>query len=114
MMEDHEIPKDGPSDWQPITDKADLAVLGKLGEELCEAGSAVFRCIIQGIYEAEPRTGVINKNWLENEIADVEAMIMHAKRHFTLSTLRMQNRTIDKYEYKRPWFEALEVQDDDD
>lgn len=110
-MEDSEILTTGPSDWQPITSKVDLAVLGKLSEEASELCSAIARCIIQGLHEAEPITGKINREWLMNEIADVEAMIMHAKRHFSLGTLRMQNRTRAKYAYKKPWFDALEEQD---
>ena len=43
--------------WHPITDKVDLKYLGKLGEELNECGSAVSRCIIQGVDEREPVTG---------------------------------------------------------
>jgi hypothetical protein len=59
--------------WQPITDKKHLKVLGKFLEELGEAASATARCLIQGIDEAQPVTGKVNRVWLEEEIADVFA-----------------------------------------
>lgn len=64
-MKTEDIPSTPPSDWQPITNKHDLAVLGKLGEEATELGSAIFRCIIQGLNEREPTTGKVNRQWLE-------------------------------------------------
>ena len=106
-MEDHEIPVGGPSDWQPITNKADLAVLGKLGEEVCEAGGKICRAIIQGMLEADPGTGKINKIAIEDELADIEAMIMHAVEHFNMDLTRMRERRIKKYRYKAPWFHSL-------
>lgn len=55
--------------WQPI----DMKHFGKLSEELGELQAAVARCLIQGIMECEPVTSKPNKQWLEEEIADVEA-----------------------------------------
>ena len=107
-MDTHDIPTDGPSDWQPITNKHNLAVLGKLGEEAAELGSALFRCTIQGLDEAEPITGKVNRRWLEEEIADVEAMILIAKRHLFLSEAFIGERRARKMAYKEPWFAALE------
>ena len=46
--------------WQPERDPIRLAILGKLLEELAEAQAIVARCIIQGIDESEPVTGVHN------------------------------------------------------
>lgn len=107
-METKDIPATEVSKWQPITRKVDLAVLGKLGEEAAEMGSALFRCVIQGVDEAEPRTGKINRQRLMDEIADVEAMIMHAKRHFKLDEQVIAERRFRKYSYKMPWFESLD------
>ncbi len=59
--------------WMPIKNPLELKQLGKLGEEASELGSAVCRCIIQGVNEQEPVTGKFNKVWLEEEIADVIA-----------------------------------------
>lgn len=108
-MEDKDIPSGAPSDWQPTTNKADLAILGKLGEETSECASALFRCVIQGIDEEQPVTGKVNREWLEDEIADVLAMIEHTIRHFNLNRDRMSQRTKRKFSYKAPWFEALRV-----
>ena len=62
--------------WHPMSDAVDLKHLGKLAEELSEAGAAVARCIIQGIDEKEPVTGKINREWLQDELADVIANII--------------------------------------
>ena len=81
-METDDIPTSPPSAWHPTTNKVDLAHLGKLGEELAECAAAASRCIIQGIDEAHPVTGKTNRQWLEEEIADVVAMIDHTVNHF--------------------------------
>jgi hypothetical protein len=47
-------PTSDPNPWIPIQNPLDLKHLGKLIEELNEAGSATARCIIQGIDEVEP------------------------------------------------------------
>jgi hypothetical protein len=109
-MEDDQIPTKGPSDWQPITSKPDLAVLGKLGEELTECASALFRCIIQGIDEVEPETKRPNRDWLECEVADVHAMLDHIEEHFGLDIARIGSRWQAKYEYKKVWFDELRKQ----
>lgn len=111
-METNDIPTDvSPSDWQPITNKHDLAVLGKLGEEVGELVSAIFRCIIQGLDESEPVTHKVNRKWLEDEIADVEAMLRQTKSRFDLHFQEIERRTIRKFAYKDVWFEALQKQE---
>jgi hypothetical protein len=57
--------------WHPISDPKELKVLGKLCEEVNELGSAISRCIIQGVNECHPMTQKCNRTWLEDEIADV-------------------------------------------
>lgn len=106
-MEDHEIPTGHVSEWQPITDQLMLAYLGKLGEEVCECGAAIFRCIIQGIHEAEPKTGKINKSWLEDEVADVLALLDHAIVGLDLDQRRIADRRTRKVAFKAPWFASL-------
>lgn len=108
-METSEIPPDGPSNWQPITNKHDLAVIGKLGEEACELGSALFRCVIQGIDEAEPTTGKVNRQWVEEEVADVLALVDTIVTRFDLDIQRIMQRRQKKFFYKKPWFDALKV-----
>lgn len=63
------------SPWHPITDAILLKTLGKLLEELGELTAATARCVIQGVYEAEPITGKVNIEWLRDEVADVLANI---------------------------------------
>lgn len=92
-----------PNPWHPISDSVDLKHLGKLGEECNELGSAVSRCIIQGVDEAEPVTGKINREWLEDEIADVEANIALVKQRFALNEQRMQARAEKKKAHLRAW-----------
>jgi hypothetical protein len=118
-MDVKDIPTQPVSDWQPITDKVDLAYLGKLGEEISECAekmsacaAAIFRCIIQGINEKQPVTGVVNKHWLEDEIADVQMMFDHLVPHLELDTTRMMERRAKKYFYKKPWFDGLKEQRD--
>lgn len=89
--------------WHPIADAVDLKHLGKLGEELNECGAAVSRCIIQGLDEAEPVTGKINREWLEDEIADVEANIKLVKQRFALDAYRIAERADEKERRLRIW-----------
>ena len=94
--------------WRPMSKPIDLKHLGKLAEELNECGSAVSRCIIQGIDEAEPVTGKVNRNWLEDEIADVYANLVLVIDHFGLNTARIRERMARKQEHLRGWHSMLE------
>jgi hypothetical protein len=89
--------------WVPMTNLLDLKVIGKLGEELNEAGAAIFRCIIQGINESQPVTGKINRTWLEDELADVRANYELAMEHFQLDSERMRGRIDSKKAQLHAW-----------
>lgn len=91
--------------WHPIDNKVDLKHLGKLGEELGECSAAVARCIIQGVEEAEPVTGKPNREWLEEEIADVQANIALVALRFELDQDRMARRTARKMAQLLSWHE---------
>jgi hypothetical protein len=91
------------SPWHPISNAVDLKHLGKFGEELNECGAAVSRCIIQGVDEAEPVTGKINRHWLEDEIADVQAGIDLVIEHFGLDDVRILKRLNRKKTHLRQW-----------
>lgn len=91
------------SPWQPMTNKTDLKVLGKLGEELGEASAAVSRCIIQGIDECEPTTRKPNKEWLEDELADVMTNIKLVVERFGLDQDRIRERIVRKTDQLRIW-----------
>jgi hypothetical protein len=89
--------------WHPITNSKDLKHLGKLGEELGECGAAVSRCIIQGLDGAEPVTGKINREWLEDEIADVIANTTLVVGRFDLDDKRIAARAAAKIVQLRTW-----------
>jgi hypothetical protein len=94
--------------WQPITNPKELKYIGKLGEEVCECGSALFRCVIQGIDEVEPETLKPNRQWLEEEIGDVLAGIKLAREYFNLDWDKIQARRDKKVELLHAWHDALE------
>lgn len=89
--------------WHPDTDTVNLKHLGKLAEELSEAGSATARCIIQGIDECEPETGKLNREWLEDELADVMVNAELCTQRFGLNIERMAARMDRKREHLRRW-----------
>lgn len=89
--------------WHPITNAVDLKHLGKLGEELNECGAAVSRCIIQGVDEREPETGKLNRDWLQDEIADVLANIDLVIQRFKLDVTKMAPRRERKKLHLRQW-----------
>jgi NTP pyrophosphatase (non-canonical NTP hydrolase) len=94
--------------WRPMADPLDLKHLGKLGEEVNELGSAIFRCLIQGIDEREPITHKLNREWLEDELADVLANIELVQKHFALDIPRMLERAERKKAHLRGWHSMLE------
>lgn len=59
------------SPWHPTTNTQELKVGLKFLEELGESVSAMARCLMQGINESQPVTGKLNREWLQDEIADV-------------------------------------------
>jgi NTP pyrophosphatase (non-canonical NTP hydrolase) len=85
----------------------DLKHLGKLAEELGEAQAAVARRIIQGIDERKPVAGKPNREWLEDELADVLANLLLVGEHFGLDNLRMAARAERKTEHLRRWHAML-------
>jgi NTP pyrophosphatase (non-canonical NTP hydrolase) len=89
--------------WLPMQSPVDLKHLGKLAEELGEGQAAVARCIIQGIDEREPVTGKLNREWLEEEIADVMANLTLVMQHFDLDVARIMERRHRKIEHLRAW-----------
>lgn len=94
--------------WRPMQAPIDLKHLGKLAEEVNELGSAISRCIIQGIDEAEPVTGKPNRQWLRDEIADVLANIELVMDHFELDRDGIAERRLRKMKHLRGWHAMLE------
>jgi hypothetical protein len=105
-MSDAQSPVLNP--WQPMTRPIDLKHLGKLAEELNECGSADARCVIQGIDEREPVTGKSNREWLEDEVADVLANLRLVTNHFSLDEKRIVARLQRKIEHLKAWHSMLE------
>lgn len=97
--------------WVPMTRPIDLKHLGKLGEELGELVAAKERCVIQGIDECEPITGKLNREWLEDELADVLANIELVTEHFGLDRTWMRERMNRKMAYLRGWHSMLAEED---
>lgn len=93
--------------WRPMTSPIDLAHMGKLNEELNEAGAASARCMIQGIDECEPVTGKPNRKWLEDELADVVANVELTIEHFGLDQDAMRARADRKKAHLLGWHSML-------
>lgn len=97
-----------PSPWQPENNKLHLAVLGKLGEEVCELGSAIFRCVIQGVEGTHPVTGKPNLEQLQDEIADVIAGTELTIERFGLDEAEIYTRVAMKMAHKRAWHKLVQ------
>lgn len=100
--------------WQPERDALRLAVLGKLLEELGEATAIVARCIIQGIDEVEPTTGMPNRTAAEDEFADAVTTIGMAAEFFCLDTTRMRERGIKKRAHLERWHALIAAEGNPD
>lgn len=110
MMVDVDKLKKDASPWHPMNVPTDVKTIGKLIEELTElatsasrAATAATRCLIQGINELEPVTQVLNRQWLEDELADVRAGYELTIERFALDRERMNTRTERKMEHLRSW-----------
>ena len=66
---------DAISPWLPEQNRLRLAILGKLAEEASELSARASRCIIQGLDERDPDSGLLNSEELRREVADVLACI---------------------------------------
>lgn len=99
----HVGPDIEPSPWVPMTNPRDIKVIGKNIEELCEAGAAAARCLIQGINETEPSSGRLNKTWYANELADVAATSRISMEHFGMDRGSIDERIRRKYAFLMRW-----------
>lgn len=96
-----------PSDWEPITRKSELAILGKLIEEASECAQAAARCIIQGLHALDPETGQVNIEKLRDELADVKAMTELFADIYALDKRIIDERFQIKYSHKYTWYKRL-------
>lgn len=92
--------------WVPTTDLMMLRRMGKLSEELGELQAVAARCIIQGIDETDPASGMSNRYRLEFEIADVLAQCRVTIEMLELNRVTIHNREAVKVDQMIEW-EAL-------
>jgi hypothetical protein len=91
--------------WLPEQDRIRLAVYGKLQEELGELQSRLSRCLIHGLDERDPASGLTNREELEREVADVSACLTVAREHLLLSPLPA--RELRKRSGYRQWHQMI-------
>jgi NTP pyrophosphatase (non-canonical NTP hydrolase) len=91
------------SKWIPTTNLMELRRLGKLGEELGELSNVASRCIIQGLDETDPGSGKVNRQRLQDELADVQAQIGCTVLAFGLDQDYMARRTAEKMRQMAEW-----------
>lgn len=96
--------------WKPEPDVITRQILGKLVEELGELTQAAARCLIQGIDEAEPVTGKVNRLHLREEIADVQAALQWLFDENDGLDPRFSARYERKLEGFRRWQAMLEAE----
>lgn len=78
-------------------------VLCTLAKRLGASGAAVSRCIIQGIEEREPVIGRINRDWLEDTISALLAVIDATIRQFRLDEPAIAVRVEKKKRHLKQW-----------
>ena len=89
--------------WTPTTNLTMLRRMGKLIEELNELGVVAARCIIQGIDDIDPGSGLVNRERLEKELADVMAQCIVTIEKLGLNQEFIKARTEDKTEQMAEW-----------
>lgn len=93
--------------WHVTTDKLQLRRLGKSQEELGELQTVLARCIIQGIDEHDPATGISNRERLWKEIADVQAQLGLLVRQYELPRDKISTRISEKTLQMAEWEKVL-------
>ena len=88
-----------------MQDPVDQKHIGKFLEELGECVASAARSFIQGILGCEPVTGKQNKEWLEDEIADILGNSELVIERFNLDQARIRARADRKKEQLRKWHE---------
>jgi NTP pyrophosphatase (non-canonical NTP hydrolase) len=89
--------------WHPMSDPVDLKHMGKLCEETGELTQVVARCIIQGIDTCDPVTQKLNRDWIEDEVADVLANIELVRDRFKLDKEKIAVRAAKKKAQLKIW-----------
>lgn len=105
-MSDHRTMKP-PSLWRQEPDEVALLLLGKLAEEASELASRASRCMIQGIHEMDPDSERGNLFELQDEVADVLALINLTVERLTLDMNHIVARAQTKAEHKAEWLRMV-------
>lgn len=87
----------------PIIADNDREFLAQLIKRLADCGSAVSRCIIQGVDEREPVTGKLNRDWLRETLSAAIEMTRLISVRFGLDAAAMAARAEKKMTYQRQW-----------
>lgn len=106
-MEDKDLENPTPHKWVPETDPVRCALLLKFSEEAGELVAAISRCLMQGIDEREPVTGKLNREWLEDEMADVLGLLELTTQVEFLNRSRIAERAQKKRAMKLDWLKML-------
>jgi len=110
-MKDEEIADADPSPWVPMTNAGDIHILGKLSEECGELIAAVSRALIQGAEGLDPKTGMPNTEKLEEELADVRALMALTEVRFQLNVKRIHKRSLAKMRYQQKHLDNLDEEE---
>lgn len=106
-MDTKDIGEAPPSNWRPESNELVLAALGKQVEECGELIAALGRCICQGVNERHPVTGKPNKQWVEEEMADVRALLAYNVQLLELDPQSILDRLVKKTRYQKSWFDSF-------
>lgn len=102
--------------WKVTTNALELRRLGKAQEELGELQAVLARCIIQGIDEHDPATGISNRERLWKEIADVQAQLGLVVSHYGLPQKQINERgaakVLQMWEWEKVLRDAAKTTDD--
>lgn len=95
-----------PSPWNPPNlTQLERKALGKTGEETNELSTVLFRIHIQGLDEKVPGEDTkTNRQWLEEEIADVMATMALTAKHLKLDVDFIETRFAKKTTYLEKWY----------
>jgi hypothetical protein len=106
-VETADIPETGPTDWRAEPDAERHASILKLAEECNELAARLCRAAMQGIDARDPETGRRNRDHIQDEVADVEAMLWNLQERIPLDRDALYERKTRKMLFKAPWFDAL-------
>jgi NTP pyrophosphatase (non-canonical NTP hydrolase) len=106
-MDTADIPRRSPQPWVPESDLETVALLGKTVEECGELIAVLGRCIIQGVRESDPETGKLNVLKVQDEIADVTALVAMLGRKIGTDSNEQLTRSIRKSGFLGEWLKTL-------